>query len=164
MAQRSGEVMSSEQYASLMDYAIGSFKEARIRTEAELGWTTGLIVGLVVTGSMGAGIGDKRPPKTDSDFDGKPVLSSSLEHLEKDVDLAATHFWGVFAGLMGHVMEVSRYISSTFDTEADYYFHFAYTSDRHNALSIICDNDGVSQGLIRVGQRAHFGVFVHYCG
>lgn len=164
MAQRSEEVMSRDQHTELMSYAVGYFKEARSQVVAELDWTLGLILGLVVTGSMGAGVGDKKPPMTYSDFDGKPVLSSGLEYIEKDVDQAATRFWGVFAGLMGRKIEVSRYFSYTFDTEVDFYYHFSYIRDRHDALSIICDSHEVAQGLIRVGQRERFNVFTYYSG
>lgn len=165
MAQRKGEALSHNQHQTLMNYAVGYYARSKKDTIAQLklGESGRAIQGIVVTGSMGGGVGDKRPPMTDSDFDGKVVMSAEFERSGLDLGLIASVLWSGFTSLLKEKIEVSSYFPYTLDNQDSLYYYFCYTRDRHNGLSVICERGNmVYQNLKNVGMRERFSVTPYF--
>ncbi|MBP9702498.1 hypothetical protein KBD69_02325 [Candidatus Woesebacteria bacterium] len=165
MAQRRGEALSHKQHQALMNHAVGYYARSKKNTisKLKLGENGRAIQGIIVPGSMGGGVGDKRPPMTDSDFDGKVVISAEFERSDLDLELIASVLWSGFATLMKEKMEVNSYFPFTLDDMQSLQYYFATTRYRHNGLSVICERESVVyQSLKEVGNIERFIVTPYF--
>ncbi len=162
----SGEVLSAKDHQEIMRFAVQSYKSAKSTTLKSFNLTSqgGLIQGIVVPGSIGAGVEDRQPPTSGADFDGKVVLSALYEFSGHNLESIALVLWNEFVELMKDKIEVSRaYFPYTFDTQQSLYYYFAPTRYNHDGLSVICGRDSVVyQNLIHVGQGERFTVTPYF--
>lgn len=156
MAKREGQLLTASQHLGVMQEIREGFVLARRAINDALPeygvnlHSHEVFLGLLVLGSIGAGITDKiKPPRTDSDTDISPVISGVLpEDIQHEMARA------FFSYLNHYVYGLDRYFQPTSSSEIGLAWTLSDVYRSHNGVSLLAKKNSDLQFMAqRVSEK-----------